>query len=158
MKFLEKAYLTLILLGSLLQSPVLLLCRLYWGGLFMLGGWEKLNNISHFITLLKSYHFIFPEFMSYLAVLTEFIGGMLLIIGFASRLVSVPLIITMLTAYATVHIASLYVFFQTPSVFVAESPFNFLLTALLVLAFGPGYFSVDYLLERKLFLHVKKYE
>jgi putative oxidoreductase len=38
--------------------------------------------------------------------------------------------------------------FSDPDKFVQAAPFPFLLTALIVLAFGPGLFSVDALLKR----------
>lgn len=151
--YLKKGYETLVFLGGLLKSPLLLFCRLYWGGLFMAAGWEKLGDISHFAQLLDSYHILLPHFMAYVAALAEFIGGVCFILGFASRLAAIPLIITMITAYFTVNIASLHALFYKPSVFVADAPFNFLLASLLVLAFGPGRFSLDFLIERYLFAH-----
>ena len=38
--------------------------------------------------------------------------------------------------------------FSDPDKFVAAAPFPFLLTALLVLAFGPGALSIDALIKR----------
>ncbi len=146
-----KAYQYLIFLGGLLKSPILLLCRLYWGWHFMMAGWEKLNHIEQFIQLLTHYHIPAASVQAYLAAGIEFIGGLCLLLGFASRLVAIPLIIVMMTAYSTVHVESLQALFKQPSLFVAEAPFNFLLTALIVLAFGPGRFSVDFMLERWLF-------
>lgn len=150
-KNLTKFYQHLIFLSGFLKSPLLLLCRLYWGWLFFSAGWGKLNTISSFVQLLENYHFPAAKFFAYLAAGTELVGGMCLFLGLASRLVAIPLIFTMLTAYATVHVEALYYFFQNPSLFVSESPFNFLLTALLILAFGPGRFSIDHMLEKWLF-------
>jgi putative oxidoreductase len=151
LKSITKAYQGLIFFGGLLKSPILLLCRLFWGALFVAAGWEKLSNIPHFAQLLETYHFPAPTLMAYLAACSEFFGGLCLLFGFASRLAAIPLIITMLTAYSTVHVEALKSFFKNPSLFTAEAPFNFLLTALLVLAFGPGRFSIDYMLEKWLF-------
>lgn len=153
--YLTKAYQALIFVGGLLKSPVLLLCRLYWGWLFIAAGWEKLNDISKFTLFLEGYQFPAPTLMAYLAALTEFVGGLCLFVGFASRLAAIPLIIEMLTAYSTVHAKAFHAFFEHPGLFVAEAPFNFLLTALIVLAFGPGRFSIDYMLERWLFSHAQ---
>jgi putative oxidoreductase len=151
MNALEKGYRSLIFLASFLKSPLLLACRLYWGALFAIAGWGKLADIPHFEKLLENYHIIFPHFTAYLVAYTELIGGICLFLGLGARLVAIPLIITMITAYFTVHAASLQVLFHKPSVFVAESPFNFLLASLLILAFGPGRFSIDFLLERAFF-------
>jgi putative oxidoreductase len=156
LKKLTKAYQTLMFFGGLLKSPILLLCRLYWGALFIAAGWEKLNGIPHFVQFLATYHFPIPHLMAYLAGGSEFIGGLCLFFGFASRLATIPLIITMLTAYFTVHAEAIQALFLKPSLFVGEAPFNFLLTALLVLAFGPGRFSIDYMLEKWLFSHAEE--
>lgn len=151
LKAFQRFYKTIIFLGSLLKSPVLLLCRLYWGWLFMQTGLGKLQDIEVFAEKLSNMNFPMPLFQAYLAAGTEFFGGICLILGFASRLASIPLAITMLTAYATAHREAVQALFSKPSLFVAESPFNFLLTSLIVLAFGPGRFSIDYLLEKYYF-------
>jgi len=44
-----------------------------------------------------------PDLMAYLAAYTEFFGALLLLIGFAVRWVSIPLLITMLVAAFSVH-------------------------------------------------------
>ena len=45
----------------------------------------------------------FPELMTFLAASTELVGGLLLVIGLATRWISVPLMFTMLVAIGTVH-------------------------------------------------------
>ena len=45
----------------------------------------------------------FPWLLTVLATVTELVGGIFLLIGFATRWVSVPLMITMLVAIFTVH-------------------------------------------------------
>lgn len=151
MKKLIKTYEYFVAWASMLKSPILLLCRLYWGWLFMEAGLHKLQDIDSFAESLNNYHLPLVYLNAYLAAYSELIGGILLIIGFASRLAAIPLAIVMLTAYSTVHVDALKNIFNTPSEFVSQAPFNFLLTTLIVLAFGPGRFSVDYLLERWVF-------
>ena len=72
---LKKGYQNLVFFGSLLKSPVLLFCRLYWGTLFMLGGWRKFHFISAFIQLLTHHHLSPATPLAYLAAGTEFVGG-----------------------------------------------------------------------------------
>ena len=45
----------------------------------------------------------FPALNAYLAATTEFLGVWLLLFGFGTRIISIPLIITMIMAYVTVH-------------------------------------------------------
>lgn len=144
----SSAYEYLVWFGSLLKSPLLLLLRLYFGGMFIYAGWSKLQDIPHFAAMLEAKQFMFPHFQAYLAALTEFLGGICLVIGFASRLVAIPLIIVMLVAYMTMSPDAVKNIFIAPADFIAQSPFNYLLTCLIVLAFGPGRFSIDYLIER----------
>lgn len=136
-------------LGSLLQSPLLLALRLFFGISFILLGWGKINNISQFSDTLLTLHVPYPEVMTWVVALSETIGGLLLAVGFLSRIASIPLIIVTCVAYATAHVESLHTIMQDPMNFIHQPPFNFLLTALLVLAFGPGLFSLDALFYRK---------
>jgi len=136
-------------IGSIFQSPLLLLLRLFFGIGFMIAGFGKLQDISKFSDLLLTLHIPYPEMMAWITALTEIIGGFFLAIGLLSRMVSIPLIAIMVVAYATAHVDSIHALLTDPRIFVSQAPFNFLLTALLVLAFGPGVLSVDALLDRK---------
>ena len=80
---------------------------------------------------------------------TECFGGLLLLIGLFSRVISVPLVFTMVVAYLTADIDKVKGIFQEPDKFVSADPFLFMLTAILVFAFGPGKLSADYLLARR---------
>lgn len=136
-------------LGSLLKSPLLLALRLFFGISFILAGWGKLHNISQFSDTLLTLHIPYPETMAWITALTELTCGFFLTIGFLSRIASIPLIIIMIVAYATAHVESIHHLTKDPMEFVHQPPFNFLLTTLLVLAFGPGLFSLDTLLIGK---------
>jgi len=56
----------------------------------------------------------------------------------------------MLVAYFTADREALSSIFSDPDKFLGADPFLFLLTAIIVLAFGPGVFSLDWLIARKL--------
>ena len=85
----------------------------------------------------------FPAFNAALAGATETFGGLLLIVGLASRLTAIPVAITMAVAYLTADFEAVTSFFSNPDKFVQAAPFPFLLAALVVLAFGPGRLSLD---------------
>jgi uncharacterized membrane protein YphA (DoxX/SURF4 family) len=53
----------------------------------------------------------------------------------------------MIVAYLTADFETVSGIFSDPDKFVKADPFPFLLTALIVFAFGPGRFSVDALLK-----------
>ena len=81
---------------------------------------------------------------------TECFGGLLLLIGLGSRVISLPLMFTMIVAYATAHVDSVKTIFKDPDTFVTQAPFLFLLAATMVFVFGPGRLSADHLLAGKL--------
>ena len=87
---------------------------------------------------------------AYLVGCTEMIGGALFTIGFASRLAAIPLTFTLIVAYLTSEQDALSKLFHFIDInpFLTADPFLFMFACLIILAFGPGIFSVDYLIER----------
>lgn len=142
----KSLYSSLSFLGDSLQSILLLAIRLYWGYQFFISGCGKLGDIQGTAEFFTDLAIPMPVANAYIAGGVEFFGGALLIIGLFARLISIPLAIVMITAYVTAHMNALHSIWSDPSVFVAEQPFNFLLAALIVFAFGPGKISLDYLL------------
>ncbi len=133
-----------------LQSPLLLVLRLYWGWQFFQTGKGKLMNLDRTAEFFQSLHIPMSKLNAGLAGGTECFGGLLLLLGLGSRLVSVPLIFTMIIAYLTADLDKVKAIFSDPDKFVTAAPFEFLLVALIVLAFGPGKFSLDWLIGKKL--------
>lgn len=135
--------------GDSFQNVLLFLMRLYWGFAFYQSGMGKLNDLPKFVGYLESLNIPFAEVSAYAAAFTETVGGLLLMVGFASRLVVMPLAVVMCVAYVTAHRAACLNVFQDPAAFISQPPFNFLLTCLIVFAFGPGKCSIDYCFESK---------
>jgi putative oxidoreductase len=77
----------------------------------------------------------------------ECFGGLLLIIGLASRPLALLIVISMAVAYVTADFEAVSSIFSDPDKFVKADPFPFLLTALIIFAFGAGRFSADALLN-----------
>jgi putative oxidoreductase len=144
-------YTGLVAVGENLQSLFLLAIRLFWGYQFMLAGWGKVQDINKVAGFFAELGIPLVTVSTYAASYTEFIGGILLIIGFASRLAAIPLMFTMIVAHITAHWNTAAVLFSDPLKFVGESPFTFLFASLIIFIFGPGKFSIDYLLERMFF-------
>lgn len=136
-------------LASLLQSPLLLALRLYWGIQFMETGSGKLMNLGRTAGYFASLGIPAPHLNAALAGGTECLGGLLLALGLCARVACLPLIATMAVAYATAESDALRALASDPDKFTSAAPFLFLLTAVIVLAFGPGFFSVDWLLRGK---------
>lgn len=136
--------------ASLLQSPLLLIMRLYWGWSFFQSGSGKLfKNFDRTVGFFTELGLPLPKIQVLMAGSTECFGGLLLALGLGSRLVSIPLAFTMVVAYVTADRESLNAIFSDTDKFTGAAPFLFLLTALIVLAFGPGAFSLDWLISKK---------
>jgi uncharacterized membrane protein YphA (DoxX/SURF4 family) len=110
MNFLLEQYRHLQAVGQRLQHldglPPLLL-RLYLAPIMMQAGWNKLAHFSDTAAWFGNPDWglglPFPELMAALATGTELIGGALLVVGLATRWVSIPLLFTMLVAALSVH-------------------------------------------------------
>lgn len=98
-----------------------LLIRLFLAPVFIMAGYSKLQfgspDVSGLSVLVVNPNIIewfgnaewglglpFPWLLAHLAAWTEFFGGWLLIIGLATRLLTIPLMFTMVIAATTVHL------------------------------------------------------
>lgn len=136
-------------IGSVFQSPILLILRVFFGVTFLLSGIGKLGNINHVVEYFTSLNIPDPNAAAWLTAVCETLCGFLITIGFLSRLAAIPLIIIMSVAYGTVHPEIFAKLKDDPNLFVNQGEFIFLLASLVIFAFGPGIFSVDALLNRR---------
>lgn len=127
-----------------IQSAVLLFLRITMGWGYFLTGKGKLLHLEKTTRFFDSLHLPLPKVQAMLAGSTEMIGGLLLIAGLGTRLVSIPLAFTMVVAYLTAHREDA---FGSLSDFTDQAPFPFLMAAMVTLAFGPGRLSLDHLLK-----------
>lgn len=128
------------------QPLVLLAFRVHWGVAFFFDGKGKLLNhdaVVQFFT--ESVQLPFPELNAWMVGGVELVGGLLLVLGLLSRPVALVLTANMLVAYLSVEgdRAALLGVFSDPQPFIDADPFFYLLTSVLVLAFGPGVISLD---------------
>ena len=144
----RKAYGFLIVGASSLQSAFLLAVRLYWGWQFFGTGRGKLSDIHKVIGFFTDLGIPFPTLNAYMAGTTECVCGLLLFFGVFSRLSAIPLIVTMIVAYITADLDKVRHIFSDPDKFVTADPFLFLLAAVIVFIFGPGWYSADGLAKR----------
>jgi putative oxidoreductase len=135
--------------ASVLQSLLLLVIRLYWGWAFFLTGKGKLMDLERVTGFFQSLGIPLPHAQALLAGATECFGGLLLLAGFCSRLISIPLTILLTVAYLTADLDKVKMIFSDPDKFLAADEFLFLFVVLLVFAFGPGKFSIDWLIKRR---------
>ncbi len=125
-------------LGDYLQSLVLLVIRLYWGWNFFIFGKGKLMNLEKTAGYFATLNLPMPHLQAALAGSVECFGGLLLLVGFGARLVSIPLIFTMMVAYATAERPALHAIFSNPDKFVTRRPVSFSLRRRAHPGFRPG--------------------
>ena len=77
--------------------------RIYLAPIFILAGSNKLANAENVALWFESLGLPAPQLMVYLAGLTELIGGICLLAGFAVRWFAIPLMITMAVAATSAH-------------------------------------------------------
>jgi len=130
-------------LVSYLQSPFMLLLRLYWGWQLAQSGWGKLHHLSNVGEYFASLNLPMPAQMAVFIACVEFFGGIFLALGLASRVTGLVLTVNLTMAYVLGDREALLSFFSDPDKFVAAAPFAFLLVALIVLIFGAGKISAD---------------
>lgn len=135
---------------SLLKSPLLLAIRLYWGWQIAQTGWGKMHNMAKITDYFMSLGIPFPAFNAHCIAGLEFFGGILLILGLGSRVVSLLMIGNMLVAYWTADREAFVSFFSNPDAFAAAAPFTILSASILILVFGAGVLSLDHLLEKRM--------
>ncbi len=131
---------------SYLQSPFLVLVRLYWGWQLIESGWGKLHHLSNVTQFFTSLGLPLPAQTAVAISCLEFFGGIFLAIGLLSRLTALAMTINLIVAYITADREALFSIFSDPDKFYAAAPYTFLLASLIILVFGPGKFALDTLL------------
>lgn len=127
-----------------LRDPALLFVRVTWGWLFFQTGLGKLSNLGGTTEFFASLGLPMPGVNALVVGALELAGGLLLLAGLRSRMVAFLLCGNMAVAYLTAHRDA----FGSLSAFADADPCGFLVASLVVLAFGPGRWSVDALLRR----------
>jgi putative oxidoreductase len=133
-------------LVSRLQSPFLLVVRVYWGWQLSQNGWGKLHNLPHVIEFFASLGLPAPRLTAAFVASFEFVGGILLALGLLSRIAALGIVVDMTVAYLTADRESLVAFISDPGKFYNADPFTFWFVAVLIVIFGPGKFAMDTLL------------
>jgi putative oxidoreductase len=118
-----------------------LFLRLGIGAVFAWHGWLKLDGgVDAYAGFLTSLDIPAPEIMGWLQIAAECIGGLLLIAGLLTRLVTIPLIVVMI---GVIWLVKAEVGFIVPDVAGFELAVSLLSGLLGILFIGPGRISLD---------------
>ena len=132
-------------------SDVLLLVgRVLLGWLFLTSAWGKFMNMGGYVTYLTNLKVPNPGFFSWIGAPVEFLIGITLILGFATRYAALLCLLFLIVATALAHR-----YWEYPAAQVMAQYNNFLKNlaifggALLLFVSGPGRYSVDRALSKK---------
>lgn len=107
--------------------------------------WADINSVAEWF---GSIGIVAPKLSAYMAASTEMAGVFLLALGLGTRIISIPLIITMLIAIKTVHWEN--GFSSADNGY--EIPLYYMLMLIITLTFGAGKISVDHFIKK----HINK--
>ena len=134
--------------GRFCQSILLLLIRIYFFWQLFKIGLAKLEHIEFVIGYFTKLGIPYPDINAWVVAATECFGSILIVVGLASRLAAIPVTISLTVAYWIGDNDAVLNIWGHPDKFVKAAPFPFFLAALIILCFGPGWFSLDAILGR----------
>jgi putative oxidoreductase len=136
--------------ANLLQSPLLLAIRLYWGYQFIQDGWGKMTHLDKVAQFFATLNLPMPGMTAFMVASIELFGGLLFAFGIFTRLTSLVLFVNMTMAYLTVpdDRTNFFHILSKPEDFYGASPYTYWFAALIIFVFGPGHFALDFILGR----------
>lgn len=117
----------LLFIRLVLAYGFFLPARMKWGSIDDIAGW------------FESMNYPLPLVSAYVAAIFESLGVILLLLGFGTRYISIPLIIIMLVAIFTVHLENGF----NASDNGYEIPLYYSIMLLTIFVYGAGTFSID---------------
>ena len=123
-----------------------LLMRIYFGYFWAETGWGKIHNLNAFAQRFVGWGIPYPHISAALSGYTEWIGGILLMLGLFTRLVSIPLMFNMFVALVMVKMKEVTAIDDFAE--MDEALYMFILFWLIMA--GPGRISIDHLIRRAL--------
>ncbi len=129
--------------GKLNDVP-LLLFRLILAVGFFGPAMMKVKNLEGVAEWFGSMNYPLPMVSASLAMITEVAGIILLVLGFRTRIIAIPLIFMMLVAIFTTHISNGFAAGDNGF----EIPLYYALMLFALVVYGSGRYSLDHLLEK----------
>jgi putative oxidoreductase len=128
---------------------LLLIGRVLIGWIFIASGWRKLMDVPGFVATMPRRGL--PDFLGYVAPPVEFLGGLCLVFGFATRYAVLVMLVFMAFATFSSH---RYWTFTDPAQYANQNSHfwkNVSMTGGIILLFvtGAGRYAIDRVLMRK---------
>jgi putative oxidoreductase len=112
--------------------------RLLFGGLFIYYGYQKIQGYEQYSSMFPDYIGLGHQATYILVTVSEFLGGILLVLGLLTRLAIIPIFIIMIVAYFEAH--------KNDPFAAKQIVFFYMLLCPVIFILGGGRFSLDRLL------------
>ena len=119
-------------------SVLLLVVRIFFGILFLIHGYDKLMAHSSMSDLFADPFGLGPTLSYWMVVFAEVVCSFALIFGILQRIVLIPMIFTMCTAFFIIHGSDAFA--------TKELSFVYLIVFAILYITGPGQYSFDALI------------
>jgi putative oxidoreductase len=120
--------------------------RLTLGWIFLESGWGKLHSLPKVVEYFRSLGIPAPEILAPFVASMEFLCGSLMLLGLATRLASLELIIIMVVALVTAKAGDIH---ELSDLF-GTSEYLYIALALWLGAYGAGPLSLDAVIAKRL--------
>ena len=121
-------------------SFLILFVRIFFGALFLMHGLDKMMNFNQLSMTYPSIFGLGSYTTLMLAIFSEFACSIFLMVGMLTRIVLIPMVISMAVAFFDIHDGMM------PE---GELSLIYLIVFFVLFLTGPGRYSVDYLIDRK---------
>ncbi len=122
-----------------------LLGRLSMAAVFIPSGWGKLHSLDKVTAFFVELGIPAAHLQAPFVAGVEFVGGILLLLGIATRFATVPLIIAMIVAILTAKLSDIH----SVSDFLAVDEYLYIVIMIGIFIWGAGCVSLDALIAKK---------
>jgi len=122
-----------------LESIPALLARFVVGVVFVTSGWGKVHNLEKVTAFFTELHIPAPALQAVFVSYVELVCGSLLLVGLASRLSAIPLIVSMIVALITAKAEDIHGL----SDLLGTVELTYIALMVWIAIAGPGRYSVD---------------
>lgn len=122
-----------------------ILARVTIGSVFVESGWGKLHNLPKVIAYFESLHIPLAHLQAPVVSVIELVAGAFVLLGFMTRLSSLPLIGIMVVAISTAKLDDI----ESISSLFELSEFLYIVILTWLVIYGSQYLSIDSLWAKK---------